>query len=420
MAHKFDEHYLHTEAKELREKGTPKVRFNHGEYRTAVIIAFIYMARMLGLFLLLPVFSVAATKYTGATEFSIGLALGIYALSQAILQIPIGILSDKIGRKKVILIGLSLFLIGSIFAALATSIEMLIIARLIQGMGAVSAACLAYIGDNVGADKQPRMMAVVGASIGTAFILSLVLGPVINKYAGIAAIFWVTAGLAALAIIASTKLNKGEPRNEANTLFSDYVRQLLKGQLLPIYLRIFILHAVLSASFFLIPYTVNHFFSMKNAGFYLYLPAAVIAFLAVMPTLKRQNNVPGMVIWMWLLIAIALAGMATGFAENYRYLFIPVLALFFFGFTYIEAMLPSSMLEHSTRNARGAISGVYTVCLFAGNFAGSLLGAKLYQLDRQHFPDSLNLPLGYYALATLTVTVFLVQTYILNLKDEEA
>ena len=174
---------------------------NSIERRAAISLALIYATRMLGLFMILPVFAIYAEQLVHVTPFLVGLAIGIYGLTQAVFQIPFGAWSDVIGRKPVIILGLGIFVLGSIVAALADSIYWVIIGRALQGMGAIASAVMALASDLTREEQRTKVMAVIGASIGAAFMLALVLGPILQTWVGVPGIFWLTALLAAIGIL---------------------------------------------------------------------------------------------------------------------------------------------------------------------------------------------------------------------------
>ena len=171
------------------------------ERRTAISLALVFAFRMLGLFMLIPVFAIYGQHLDGFSPLWIGLAIGAYGLTQALLQIPMGWLSDRIGRHPVMLLGLSLFAVGSVVAALADSVYMVTLGRVLQGMGAISGAVLALAADLTREEQRPKVMAVIGATIGLSFAVSMVTGPAIAAFSGLSGIFWFTALLAVLGIV---------------------------------------------------------------------------------------------------------------------------------------------------------------------------------------------------------------------------
>ena len=229
------------------------------EKRAAASLASIYSLRMLGLFMILPVFSIYAQQLQATTPFLIGVAIGAYGLTQALLQIPYGMLSDRIGRKPVIIFGLLLFAVGSAIAALSDSIYGVIIGRAIQGSGAIAAAVLALAADLTREEHRLKIMATIGVSIGMAFAAAMVLGSVLNEWIGVDGIFWVTAGLALLGIAVTLFWVPDAPRSfhrETEPVPAQFKSVLADQQLLRLDFGIFILHMVLSATFIVLPLTL--------------------------------------------------------------------------------------------------------------------------------------------------------------------
>lgn len=344
------------------------------ELKTAFLLAGIYASRMLGLFLIFPTFSILAKDLDNATPMKIGLALGIYSLAQALLQIPAGLLSDIIGRKKVLFGGLLLFLIGSLLAAASQDINTIIVARLLQGSGAVSAVCLAYVADSIRGTEHGKAMAIIGISIAASFIVSFVVGSMI---VGLTGIFILMSALALLAIGFTYALPKA---TQTLTVFkiADFIAVVKNARLLWVNLQVALLHMSLSASFFLIPLLLNQGLSTVN-HLLLYVPGIVLAFVLVMPIIrKNRDQVATQLPFFWLGYAVALFLFAVTPAFSSQWLFMLILAVFFFAFTYIEAMLPTRLFQLASDTSRGASSGVFSVYQYGGNFLGGLLGAKLY------------------------------------------
>ena len=225
------------------------------ERRAVAALSGIFSLRMLGLFMFLPVFSVHAHEYAGYTPLLIGVAIGVYGLTQGVFQIPFGILSDRFGRKPVIAAGLLIFALGSVVAALADGIWGIVAGRALQGMGAVAAAVMALASDLTGEAHRTKAMAVIGASIGAAFALALVLGPVVTGAVGVSGLFWSTAALAALAIVLLCLGVPAPPRmtSTGGAPLAGLGTALRDGQMLRLDVGIFILHAIMIATFVALP-----------------------------------------------------------------------------------------------------------------------------------------------------------------------
>ncbi|MBS9777695.1 MAG: MFS transporter [Gammaproteobacteria bacterium] len=344
------------------------------ELKTSILLAGIYVSRMLGLFLIFPTFSFLAKDLDSATPLKIGLALGIYSLAQATLQIPAGILSDVIGRKKVLFGGLGLFFIGSVIASMADDIDTLIIARLIQGAGAVSAVCLAYVADSIRPSEQSKTMAIIGVSIALSFLLSFVLGSMIG---GLTGIFILMSCLSVFALIFAYAL---PAPNQQLSIFkmSEFKAVAKDMNLLLVNLQVAFLHMTLSASFYLIPILLER--QLPNVDrMILYIPSIIGAFILVMPIIRKtKDNVGVRLPAFWACFAIAIFLFAATPAFNHVWLFSIILGLFFFAFTFIEAALPTRLFQLTRSTSRGATSGIFSVYQFSGNFLGGLLGAKIY------------------------------------------
>lgn len=337
--------------------------------------------------MVLPVLVVLGTQYQGATPMLLGLALGVYGLTQAALQIPLGLLSDFIGRKPVIVVGLMVFFLGSVTAALAESIEWLIIGRALQGAGAIAAAVMALLTDLTSEQNRTKAMASVGASIGVAFGLSLVLGPVIAAKWGLSGIFWVTAGLALVGIAVTALIVPAQPKtvgvkSDAGA-WSRLGVVMRHGQLLRLDAGVFILHLLMTAVFVVVPGQMVDSLALPVAQHWLiYLPVMVVSFIAMVPMVivaeKRHKIKPVLLLAVaGLVLSLALmAGATAGLISMVAWLF-----LFFWGFNVLEATLPSLMSKFAPVGTKGAASGVYSTCQFLGAFSGGALGGWLLQVS---------------------------------------
>src|SRR5690606_7989286 len=224
-----------------------------GERRAAIGLAAIFGSRMLGLFIILPVFSVYADQLAGSTPALIGLAIGAYGLSQAILQIPFGLASDRFGRRPVIAAGLLLFVAGSVVAALSTHIYGVILGRVIQGSGAISAAVMALAADLTRDSQRTKIMAIIGISVGGAFMLALVLGPLVAGWGGLSGVFWITALLAVLAVVLLLTVVPGSDVGQVDATRTGFGAVLRNPALLRLNGGIFALHLILTAGFVVLP-----------------------------------------------------------------------------------------------------------------------------------------------------------------------
>ncbi len=371
------------------------------ELKTIFLLAGIYMSRMLGLFLIFPTFSVLAQDLTNATPTKIGLALGIYSLAQAVLQIPAGWLSDAIGRKKVLYGGLTLFCLGSVLASLTDDLDMLILARLLQGMGAVSAVCLAYVGDTIRDSEQGKAMMIIGLSIGLSFMLALILGAVISSHWGLAGIFRTTAVLAVLALGFAYLLPT--PKQTLSTAgVKDFTQTLRNTQLFGVNIQVALLHMTLAATFFLLPrlFAVPATSPEKLYTFVYVIPLIITA-LIVAPLVRNRDKGISRLPYFWGVLAISLGLFATFPIFSQMTALMVVMTLFFCGFTLVETLLPALLLKFSKDTNRGASSGIFSLYQLLGSFFGGLIGAKCYT----HFATNGTILQAFYVLAVPAIAV---------------
>lgn len=354
------------------------------ERRAITGLAGLYATRMLGLFMVLPVLALYADDLAGATPLLIGLALGVYGLTQAILQIPFGLLSDRLGRKPVIAAGLVLFLIGSVVAAGADTIGGVILGRCLQGSGAVAAAIMALLADQTREQIRTAAMATIGLSIGVAFAVAMVLGPWLAASFGLGGIFWFTAGLAVLGLVVLWKLVPPAPRRVRHRdvgLDREQLRSILKrSDLWRMDLSIFSLHLILMAIFVAVPFRlVEAGVAVERHGL-TYLGVMALAFLAMVPLVivaekwRRMKAMCLLAIGAITLSLVGLAGLATGWWGLFGWML-----LFFTGFNLLEATLPSMLSKLAPAGAKGTAMGIYSTSQFLGAFLGGLLGGLLAQ-----------------------------------------
>ncbi|RMD00087.1 MFS transporter [Aquitalea palustris] len=358
---------------------------NSLELRASLGLAGIYALRMLGMFLILPVFAIYAQTLHGADNHAlIGLALGSYGLTQALLQLPLGMLSDRIGRKKVIYGGLVLFAIGSFVAAGAHDIVTLTIGRVIQGSGAISAAITALLADLTREENRTRAMAMIGMSIGTTFAVSLVAGPLLAQYIGVNGIFALTGilSLAALVgvwlIIPDPAISRFHSDTEANTKRLPAV--LKNPQLLRLNYGIFALHAAQMAMFVTIPFALIKTAGLDKAHHWeVYLPVTVIGFLLMVPAIiygEKKSRLKQVFIAAIAIMTIAQLGMALALDSFWQ--IVVWLGLYFIAFNILEATLPSLISKIAPADAKGTAIGVYNTAQSFGLFMGAAAGGWLY------------------------------------------
>lgn len=370
---------------QVAKKSVEKLSFTAIEKRSVASLALIYALRMYGLFLLLPVLAVYADQLEHATPMLIGLAFGVYGLTQAILQIPFGLMSDRYGRKRIIVIGLLIFALGCIVAALSTSIYGVIIGRALQGSGAIAAAVIALTADLTRENQRSKAMAFIGMSIGLAFMLAMLTAPSMAAQLGLQGLFWLIAVLALLAIaivvfIVPNTLKRSSL--DARAVPADIPKLLLNGQLLRLDVGIFILHMVLTAIFLVVPLSLVNIFELTTAEHWkVYLPALVLSIPAMLPLIiigsKKAKTFQMFAIAVGILIAAQILFISIA---NTSLLALSICVfVFFWGFNALEAMLPSLITRVAPAQAKGTAIGIYNSFQFSGVFVGGVVAGYLYQ-----------------------------------------
>jgi MFS family permease len=345
------------------------------ERRAIGVIALIAMLRMFGLFALLPVLSLYAAGLDGATPILIGFAVGAYGLTQAGLQIPLGMLSDRIGRGPVIAGGLFVFAIGSVVAATGDTIHTVIVGRLLQGAGAISATLTALIADATREQVRTRSMAVFGVGIGGSFVIALIAGPAIAAHAGVPALFWIAALLAVVGAVLLKALPADIERPIASQTW--VMRPALRPELLRLDGYIFLLHAILTASFVALPFLFADRLELPvTAHWKIYVGALLVSLLGTVPLILSDER-QGKAVTMGIAVMLLLAGqlMLSFGAFGVVPVFV-ALALFFAGFNFLEAGLPARLSMLADGDARGASMGVFSSSQFLGAFVGGLIGGR--------------------------------------------
>jgi MFS family permease len=340
-------------------------------------LAAVFSARLLGLFMIYPVFASYAQHWRGATPVTIGLALGIYGLAQGSLQMPLGALSDRVGRKPIIIGGLAIFAAGSALAATSVSIGGIIVGRAVQGAGAVGSSILALVGDLTRSEVRTRAMALVGASIGLSFALALLLGPTLAVHFGLRGIFWATAFLALVAIAIVIALVPTPPATGGIAPAGAIGHVLRNGDLLRLDASVFSIHAILTATFLVAPGSLQAALHLPPGSQWLVYLGVLVASLLLMLPLVLAAEVRGHVKGVLLL---ALAAFIGGLALIGLGGAIPVLGglvAFFTAFNTAEALLPSLVTKTAPAEARGAATGVYSTAQFMGIFVGGAGGGWL-------------------------------------------
>lgn len=363
-------------------KTVQKNVMNKTEKLAMFSLSSVFALRMLGLFMLLPVFAIAGQQYQGYTPVLIGFAIGAYGLTQAILQIPFGWLSDRYGRKPIIVIGLLIFAAGSLLAAYSEHIYGVIIARLLQGAGAIASVIMALAADLSSNQQRSKMMAGIGISIGGAFAMAMVLGPGLTHWLGIKSVFLITAGLALIAVLVIYFITPDVPhnlqRNTSNVTPAMLKTMLVDPQLIRLNVGIFLLHFILTAFFVVLPLKLTTFEISLAQHSWIYLLTLLLSVLIMLPLLilsekKRQHRAT-------LMFAILLiAGVLLGFAVPGLSLqgVVVCVMLFFVGFNLLEALLPSILSRIAPLSGRGSALGVYSSAQFMGAFLGGPIAGLL-------------------------------------------
>lgn len=351
------------------------------ERRASGSLATIFAMRMLGLFLVLPVFALEAARYPGGDDPArVGLAMGIYGLTQGLLQIPFGMASDRFGRKRVIIIGLLVFAAGSLLAAMATSLTGLIVGRSLQGAGAVSAAVTALLADQTRDEVRTKAMALVGASIGLMFALSLVLAPLLAAAVGLAGLFWLTAVLALAGVAVVLWWTPPEPLQHKNQPRGRLADVLRHPALLRLDFGVFVLHAVQLAMWVAIPALLVQAGLPKGDHWWVYLPAVLGSFFVMGGTLfplERKGYLRAVFLSAVGLITLVQLGLLMVAGQPGIASLAVLLFVFFCGFNVLEASQPSMASRVAPPHARGAALGVYNTLQSLGFFAGGALGGWL-------------------------------------------
>lgn len=357
---------------------------NAFEIRASVSLASIFGLRMLGLFLILPVFAFHARSLPGGENATlVGLAMGMYGLTQAIGQIPFGIASDRYGRKRIIVIGLVLFVLGSLIAAVDTHIVWVIVGRAVQGAGAVSAAVTALIADCTRDEHRTKAMALVGASIGLTYAASLVAAPLLYTSIGMSGMFTFVATLAALAIVlVLVVVPQAPPRSPERSSFLDVLRD---PELMRMNFGVFALHAIQMSMFVVLPNVLVSAGGIAiDEHWKIYLPVVLVSFVLMLPPIflgeKRGRMKPVFVASIGLLLLVEVGLRAAVAQPSLSFVSVVMLLLaFFVAFNILEASQPSLVSRLAPEGARGAALGVYNTTQAIGLFAGGAGGGLLAQ-----------------------------------------
>jgi MFS family permease len=346
------------------------------ERRSVAVLAFVLMARLLGLFLLLPVLALYADTLPGATPALGGLAVGAYGITQALFQFPFGALSDRYGRKPVIVFGLVVFACGSLVAARASSIAALIAGRALQGGGAISGAVLALLADVTREEVRTRAMAVAGISIGASFMLALLAGPPLAGLIGVPGLFVLGIALAAVAIALVVLAVPAASAAVPSRL--GLATALARPDLLVLDAAVFVLHMLLTALFVAVPFLLRDALGLpERAHWAVYLGALTLSLAGTIPLILAVERGRAQAL-SWRLAALLIAaGTAVLIVADRTWHALAGMLLFFAGFNFLEARLPAEISRRADESRRGVALSVFGIAQFLGAFAGSACGGLL-------------------------------------------
>lgn len=359
-------------------------KMTKNERKAVFALSGIMALRMLGLFMVLPLFALYAHQLMGATPMLIGLAMGVYGLTQALLQIPFGMLSDHIGRKPIIALGLILFTLGSVVAALADSINWMILGRALQGMGAIGSTIIAMIADLTRENQRTKAMAINGITIGFSFSVAMIAGPLFANLLGVNGIFWLAGAFSLLALgllfIRVPTPIKTTWHADAEPDIHQFSTLLKHKELLRLNAGIFLLHIIFTASFIILPISLQNFAGLSgHQQWALYLPTLLLAFFITLPLIMLAERKK--LLKEFFLSGIALLGCSEFllwyFAHNLLLSAVSLL-LFFIAFSLLEAFLPSLVSRTAPPSRKGTALGLYSCAQFIGIFVGGLLGGWAY------------------------------------------
>jgi len=355
------------------------------EFRAAAALAAVFSVRLLGLFMIYPVFAAYAGTLAGANPYLIGEALGIYGLSQGLLQIPFGLLSDRIGRKVMIVLGLVLFGAGSAVAAISTTIGGVIIGRALQGAGAVGSVILALVADLTGEDSRTAAMAMVGITIGASFLVALLAGPVVANFIGVAGIFWLMVALALVGIAITQFVVPSPPRlrvhRDAETVPALFGAVLRDRELLRLDIGIFALHAMLTASFLVVPDLLRGTVGVAvHDQWIVYLPVLLVSIAVMVPAIivaEKYRRMKG--VFVGVVMALVASQIMLFYGSGDVFVLLTALIVFFSAFNVMEASLPSLITKVAPPDVKGTAMGVYSSLQFLGIFVGGIIGGVAHQ-----------------------------------------
>jgi MFS family permease len=375
------------------------------EFRAAFALAAVFSVRLLGLFMIYPVFAAYAGTLAGANPYLIGEALGIYGLSQGLLQIPFGLLSDRVGRKIMIVFGLILFGAGSAVAAVSASIGGVIVGRALQGAGAVGSVILALLADLTSEDSRTAAMAMVGITIGASFIVALLAGPIVASFIGVSGIFWLMVALALVGIAITQFVVPNPPRirvhRDAEAVPALLGAVVRNRELLRLDVGIFALHAMLTASFLVVPDLLRSTVGIDvHDQWIVYLPVLLVSVAAMVPAIivaEKYRRMKG--VFLGAVAALVVSQIMLFYGSANVVALLAALTVFFSAFNVMEASLPSLITKVAPPDVKGTAMGVYSSLQFLGIFIGGIIGGMAHQ----HGGSA-----GVFALTTALAVIWLV------------
>jgi MFS family permease len=356
--------------------------FARAETGPIIAVSLISALRLLGIFLILPVFSVYAVRYPGASAALAGVAFGIYALTQSLMQIPLGWASDRWGRRPVLLIGLALFALGSVACGLAENILQLILGRIIQGTGAVGSVAYAALADMTRPSVRTQAYTVTGMAIGSAFMIGVLAGPLLAARIGLDGLFYLLAALALLALLLAAASFPRNPLPESKIAPMAVTSMLRDGALRPIFIAAFVLSLALNLFFFTYPLSWNDLGLDKSELWKVYLIIFSPSVLLVFPFVRRsekRGRFRAPLLLGWLSAAAGYAIYLIG--AQYDFLLYLGGATFVFGYSLYQPLLPAFLSSRVPQSGRGSASGIYTFAGFAGSSVGGILGGALMHIS---------------------------------------
>ncbi|QCI17847.1 MFS transporter [Buchnera aphidicola (Acyrthosiphon lactucae)] len=357
---------------------------NFLELQVTLSFCSVFLLRMLGMFMILPILSKYGMLLDGANKFLIGLAIGIYGIAQVIFQIPFGILSDKFGRKKIILLGLFVFFIGNIISANIHSIWGFIIGRFLQGSGAISGVCMAFLSDLIREEHRVKSIAAIGASFAISFLISIISGPLIVQFFGFFSIFWISVLLSIICMlivyffIPYSKKNISQKKNVCYSC-NEGLTFILNKVFFRSYLGIFFLHFLLMINFMIIPNQLEISGFSLNNHWKIYLGTISISFIILFFFIFycKYKYILENIIEICILFILSSEVIFLTAQNNLLFLIIS-LQIFFISFNFLEVFLPSNLSKHSLNNYKGRIMSIYSTSQFLGIFFGGIFSGWLY------------------------------------------